>query len=265
MAFLLGTLKHIIAEGWVDKEFIREHTTGFDELEKAVTTTSWQSFENASGVSRAVMQEFAKLIHDAEKAIFVWGMGITQHTWGEDNVHAIINLALTKGFVGRSGCGLMPIRGHSGVQGGAEMGAYATAFPGGLPINAENAAKFTERWGFPVPSRPGLVPLATLVKWFPDRRGFITSGGCWVWSRCISYRPGSATADCQRRRAQDTRHSGSGIPDNGGGWRFGYAQPHPRAGDPPVGTLRSSNRSNWTQGNMPSKRLFRPGNGTCYG
>ena len=157
MAFIQGALKHIIAEGWVDEEFIRERTTGFDELEKALAQTSWKTFETASGVGREVMQQFAQLIHDAEKAVFVWGMGITQHTCGEDNVHAIINLALTKGFVGRPGCGLMPIRGHSGVQGGAEMGAYATAFPGGLPINAENAAKFTERWGFPVPSRPGLT------------------------------------------------------------------------------------------------------------
>ena len=45
---------------------------------------------------------------------------------------AIVNLGLARGFVGREKCGLMPIRGHSGVQGGAEMGAYATAFPGGL-------------------------------------------------------------------------------------------------------------------------------------
>ena len=59
-------------------------------------------------------------------------MGVTQHASGEDNVRAIVNLALTRGFVGRDMCGLMPIRGHSGVQGGAEMGAYATAFPGGV-------------------------------------------------------------------------------------------------------------------------------------
>src|SRR5262249_41919810 len=61
------------------------------------------------------------------------------------------------GFVGREGCGLMPIRGHSGVQGGAEMGAYATAFPGGLVINEENAAKFSTLWGFPVPRESGMT------------------------------------------------------------------------------------------------------------
>ena len=63
-------------------------------------------------------------------AVLVWSMGITQHEHGSDNVAAIVNLGLARGNVGRRGAGLMPIRGHSGVQGGAEMGAYATAFPG---------------------------------------------------------------------------------------------------------------------------------------
>jgi predicted molibdopterin-dependent oxidoreductase YjgC len=55
------------------------------------------------------MYAFAKMVGEAQKAVFVWSMGITQHECGEDNVRSIINLALTKGFVGREGCGLMPI------------------------------------------------------------------------------------------------------------------------------------------------------------
>jgi predicted molibdopterin-dependent oxidoreductase YjgC len=82
-------------------------------------------------------------------------MGITQHTFGTDNVRAIVDLALARGNVGRPGAGLMPIRGHSGVQGGAEMGAYATAFPGGVPIDAASAAALSEAWGFEVPSTRG--------------------------------------------------------------------------------------------------------------
>jgi predicted molibdopterin-dependent oxidoreductase YjgC len=69
----------------------------------------------------------------------------------------ILNLGLLKGWVGRDKCGLMPIRGHSGVQGGAEMGAYATAFPGGKPINAENAAALAKQYGFDVPEWAGLT------------------------------------------------------------------------------------------------------------
>jgi len=157
MAFLHGTLKHMIGEGWMNEDFIRNHTAGFEEIRSLLEQISWEELETASGVSRDGMLDFARMVADSTRGVFVWGMGITQHTSGEDNVHAIINLALAKGFVGREGCGLMPIRGHSGVQGGAEMGAYATAFPGGLAINAENAAKFSGLWGFPVPGKPGMT------------------------------------------------------------------------------------------------------------
>ena len=70
-------------------------------------------------------------------------------------MRAIVNLALARGWVGREGCGLMPIRGHSGVQGGAEMGCYATALPGGLEVSPDNAAALGEQWGFDVPAGPG--------------------------------------------------------------------------------------------------------------
>src|SRR5438034_4110648 len=84
-------------------------------------------------------------------------MGMTQHVCGTENVQSIINLALARGNVGRPGAGLMPIRGHSGVQGGAEMGAYATTLPGGIPITPETARSLTEQYGFPVPEEPGLT------------------------------------------------------------------------------------------------------------
>jgi predicted molibdopterin-dependent oxidoreductase YjgC len=66
------------------------------------------------------------------------------------------NLLLSLGWLGRDKCGLMPIRGHSGVQGGAEMGAYATMLPGGKIVDEDNAAYFSEMYGFPIGSRPGL-------------------------------------------------------------------------------------------------------------
>jgi molybdopterin-dependent oxidoreductase alpha subunit len=157
IAFLHGTLKHMIGEGWLNEDFIRSHSAGFEELRSLLNQFSWEQLEAACGVSPARMRDFARLLAGTERAVFVWGMGITQHTCGEENVHAIVNLALARGFVGREGCGLMPIRGHSGVQGGAEMGAYATIFPGGLPINEENAAKLSKQWGFSVPKQPGLT------------------------------------------------------------------------------------------------------------
>ncbi|MDR7522786.1 MAG: FdhF/YdeP family oxidoreductase [Armatimonadota bacterium] len=157
IAFLNGTLKGMIERGWVDGAFIEAHTAGFEELRAALAAQPWDALERHSGVSRAEMLEFARMVGGARTAVFVWSMGITQHEFGEDNVRAIVNLALARGFVGRARCGLMPIRGHSGVQGGAEMGAYATAFPGGLAITPEHARRFADLWGFPVPDRPGLT------------------------------------------------------------------------------------------------------------
>ena len=100
------------------------------------------------------MVAFAELLGEAKRGVLVWSMGVTQHTFGEDNVRAIVNLALARGWVGQEGSGLMPIRGHSGVQGGAEMGCYATAFPGGAAVNPENAARLSAQWGFEVPASP---------------------------------------------------------------------------------------------------------------
>ncbi|MDQ1510743.1 MAG: hypothetical protein QOG50_2587, partial [Actinomycetota bacterium] len=100
---------------------------------------------------------FARMYAAASSAVLVWSMGITQHEHGVENVQAIVNLGLARGNVGRPGAGLMPIRGHSGVQGGAEMGCYATALPGGVAIDDESAGALAEQWGFAVPTRAGLT------------------------------------------------------------------------------------------------------------
>jgi molybdopterin-dependent oxidoreductase alpha subunit len=157
VAFLNGTLRHMLERGWIDREFVERHTAGFEELAAALEAQPWDELERQAGTSRAEMGEFARMVGEARTAVFVWSMGVTQHESGEDNVRAIVNLALSRGFVGREKCGLMPIRGHSGVQGGAEMGAYATSFPGGLAVTRENAEGFAELWSFDVPHEPGLT------------------------------------------------------------------------------------------------------------
>src|SRR5437667_437265 len=155
--FLNGALKWMIERGWVHQEFIDQHTAGFDDLRAALHGQSWEELERLSGTSRQEMLEFARMVGEAETGIIVWAMGVTQHEFGEDNVRSIVNLGLSRGWVGRERCGLMPIRGHSGVQGGAERGAYATVFPGGLPVTPEHAGRFSELWGFPVPATRGLT------------------------------------------------------------------------------------------------------------
>ena len=155
--FLAGAMKALIENGWVDREFVEARTTGFEELERKVAAASWPDLERLSGTTRAEIEEFARMLGEAKRAVLVWSMGVTQHANGEDNVRAIVNLALARGFVGREGCGLMPIRGHSGVQGGAEMGCYSTAFPGGGEVSPERAAELADGWGFEVPASPGLT------------------------------------------------------------------------------------------------------------
>ena len=157
IAFIYGVLKILIANSWVDQAFIDQNTVGFEQLKDAVAQMEFDVLEQMAGLDRSAMQEFAELLRDARNAVFVWSMGITQHSFGGDAVQAILNLGLSRGYVGRDKCGLMPIRGHSAVQGGAEMGAYATAFPGGKPINEKNAADLSAQYGFDVPSWSGLT------------------------------------------------------------------------------------------------------------
>lgn len=155
IAFMSGTLKHMIENGWVDRNFIDDHTAGFDELAGEIGAMSWGDLEAVSGTTRAEMHEFAGMLAAADTAVLVWSMGVTQHEFGEDNVRAIINVGLSKGYVGRPKCGLMPIRGHSGVQGGAEMGAYTGVLPGAEILDESSAARFSELWGFPIAPAPG--------------------------------------------------------------------------------------------------------------
>jgi len=145
--FFTGVLKALEP----DRAFVDAHTTGYERPD-----VPWEALERGSGTTRSEMEVFARELERAETAVFVWSMGTTQHVCGEDNVRAIINVALARGFVGRERCGLMPIRGHSGVQGGAEMGCYAGALPGNVKLTPESAGEWSRKWGFEVPAGPGL-------------------------------------------------------------------------------------------------------------
>ncbi len=155
IAFINGVLKVLLAEDWLDRPFIGEHTTGWAELERALAGQSFEELERAAGADRAAMHDFARRYAAARSAVLVWSMGLTMHAFGVQNVQAVSNLGLARGMVGRPGCGLMPIRGHSGVQGGAEMGCVPNVLPGGVPVDAAEAARFSELWGFEVPSWRG--------------------------------------------------------------------------------------------------------------
>jgi molybdopterin-dependent oxidoreductase alpha subunit len=155
-AFIAGVIKYIIENNWTDSQFIKQHTQNFDDLKQSVAAYPLEFLESASGTTREEMYKFAKLLGEAKSAIFVWSMGITQHRNGVANVRAIADLALTRGFIGRKNCGLVPIRGHSGVQGSAEVGAVPNLFPGGIPVDLSGAEKFKTLYGFEVPDWRGI-------------------------------------------------------------------------------------------------------------
>ena len=157
VAFASAALKLLIARGAVDSAFIEDHTTGWAALVDDLAARSLDDLLDEAGLTRAQVEEFVDEYAAAGAAILLWSMGITHHRDSVDGVRAIVNLALARGNVGRDGAGLMPLRGHSGVQGGAEMGAYATAYPGGVEINERTARELADVWGFDVPDRPGLT------------------------------------------------------------------------------------------------------------
>ncbi|HZR21985.1 MAG TPA: FdhF/YdeP family oxidoreductase [Vicinamibacterales bacterium] len=148
LAFLTGTLRALVERGGIDETFVRERTVGFEAARDAAVATDWTPLERASGATRDQMCAFAQLLIDRPKTVLVWSMGLTQHAHGVDTIKALVNVGLARGLPGRANCGLVPIRGHSGVQGGAEVGCVPA-------IDAVTAARWRDVWGFDVPTSAG--------------------------------------------------------------------------------------------------------------
>lgn len=160
IAFMQGIIKHWFEMeerepgSALDHEFIKEHVNGLEELREKVTSYEWEQLESSSGLPRERMIELAELLAKSNSAVFVWSMGLTQHRFATDNISQVANLALLRGFLGREHCGLMPIRGHSGVQGSGEMGADPFVLPGG-GMDEDNRKRVEKIWGFEIPKWQG--------------------------------------------------------------------------------------------------------------
>jgi molybdopterin-dependent oxidoreductase alpha subunit len=188
IAFMHGVMKHWFEMerdrpgSAVDQAFVREHVNGYEELRAFVERQDWSMLEQSSGLSRERMGEFARLLAGAKSGVFVWSMGLTQHRFGTDNISQVANLALLRGFIGREHCGLMPIRGHSGVQGSGEMGADPFSLPGG-EFKGADVERIESLWGFELPRWQGdIVGVSLENALLPDGhdrklRLFYTSGG----------------------------------------------------------------------------------------
>ncbi|MBI4231400.1 MAG: FdhF/YdeP family oxidoreductase [Planctomycetes bacterium] len=158
IAFMNGILKALKDLHGFRPDFIDGSATGFAPMCEKLDGWTWETLERESGLPRSEMERFARTYRDADTAVFVYSMGLTQQRFGVENVRSIATLALARGMVGRSKCGVLPIRGHSGVQGGSEMGVSPDKFPGGASVNEENAAALSNLWkGCDLPTEPGLA------------------------------------------------------------------------------------------------------------
>jgi molybdopterin-dependent oxidoreductase alpha subunit len=122
LALLTGVANRVLEMQAHDQSYLADHCQGWPELRTKLERVSWDEIIAKSGVSRAEIDAVAERYAAAKNVVFSWTMGITHHAHGVLNVQAIGNLALMRGMVGRRGCGLLPIRGHSNVQGIGSMG-----------------------------------------------------------------------------------------------------------------------------------------------
>ena len=148
LAFLLGVLLALVDRGGIDEAFVGARTTGFEQACARAAEVGWNRIVRDSGMSRERIVEFADLLVTRPKAVFVWSMGLTQHAHGVDTVKALVNVGLARGLLGRPHCGLVPIRGHSGVQGGAEVGCVPR-------LDDEARGRMERAWRFPMPAAHG--------------------------------------------------------------------------------------------------------------
>jgi molybdopterin-dependent oxidoreductase alpha subunit len=155
----------------LDAGFLAQHTHGFDEFAAEVRATGWEDIARVSGLQRTALEGAARTYAGADRTIFVYGMGLTQHQHGVCNVHMLVNLALLRGNVGRTGTGLCPVRGHSNVQGQRTVGISEK--PELVPLDTLGA-----QYGFEPPRGKGLTTVEACEGMLDGSvRGFIGLGG----------------------------------------------------------------------------------------
>ena len=155
IALMVALLKGIIESGAVNESYIARHTESWESVRDAAVAASWDELVEHSGVARAEIDACVAMLAKAQSAVFMWAMGLTHHAHGVDNVRALANVAMARGFLGSPGSGLMPIRGHSNVQGIGSVGVS--------PQLKESFAKnLRERYGIVASPAPGMDTYACM-------------------------------------------------------------------------------------------------------
>ncbi len=164
VALLNAMMNVIIEEDLYDKQFVEERTEDFEETAAVIRKYTPEMAEAITGVPKSQIIRAARLFANADKSCILYGMGITQHTTGTDNVKSIANLLMLTGNIGREGTGFSPLRGQNNVQGACDMGALPNVFPGYQPVtDAEARRKFEAAWNCTIKDKPG-VPVTEMVE-----------------------------------------------------------------------------------------------------
>ncbi len=155
IALMVTLLKGIIEADAVNDEFISNRSENWAAVREAALAADWNDLVERSGVPKSQIDECVQLLMSANSAVFMWAMGLTHHTHGVDNIRALANLAMSRGFLGTAGSGLMPIRGHSNVQGVGSVGV--------VPQLKEAFAKsLRDKYGITAPTTSGMDTYACM-------------------------------------------------------------------------------------------------------
>jgi len=159
VAVLNGIMNIIIQEDLCDRLYVESRTEGFEDLKKLVTRYTPKAVEQITGIRASELYRAAVMYAQADKAMIVYAMGITQHITGTDNVKTLANLAMLTGHVGRPSTGVNPLRGQNNVQGACDMGGLPGVFTGYQRVNdPATVKKFEDAWGVTeLNTKPGLT------------------------------------------------------------------------------------------------------------
>jgi molybdopterin-dependent oxidoreductase alpha subunit len=155
VALFQALASKLVAIGCLDETYLTQHCVGNDELKQFIAELDIQACLNACGIEMSQLELAAKFYSHSRNAIFAWGMGMTHHEHGVENIEWISNLALMSGMVGKPGAGLLPLRGHSNVQGIGTIGVK--------PVLAEDILNRLEaEFGVTLPVKVGMHTLEAL-------------------------------------------------------------------------------------------------------
>jgi len=163
---LINALIHtVIDEGLTDPVFLRDRASNFEALKASVAAYSPERMAPVCGIPAETLREVARAFATSQASMILWGMGVSQHVHGTDNVRCLIALVAVTGQIGKPGSGLHPLRGQNNVQGASDAGLIPMMFPNYQRVNnAEVHAWFEDFWQTPLDDQPGLTVVEILHK-----------------------------------------------------------------------------------------------------